>query len=99
MQSRRAGATAVVILLTLCPATAAAELLPLKAYTVAEGLPHNAVNRIVRDSREYLWFCTAEGLALFDGYAFTTFGADEGLLHPNVSDILEMPDGTYWVAT
>lgn len=31
-----------------------AELLPLKAYTVADGLAHNVINKIVRDSRGFL---------------------------------------------
>jgi len=80
-------------------AAARAERLPLKPYTVADGLPHNVINRIVRDTRGFLWFSTAEGLSLFDGYKFTTYGTDEGLLHPYVADILETPDGVYWVAT
>ena len=44
-------------------ATARGERLPLKAYTTANGLAHNVVNKIVRDSRGFLWFCTNEGLA------------------------------------
>jgi len=47
-----------------------AEQLPLQTYTTAEGLPHNEINRIVKDSRGFLWFCTAEGLSRFDGYIF-----------------------------
>ncbi len=43
--------------------TARAERLPIKTYTTADGLAHNAVNRIVRDSRGFLWFCTFEGLS------------------------------------
>src|SRR5438552_1281785 len=47
-----------------------AERLPLKLYTAADGLAHNSLNRIVRDSRGYLWFCTSEGLSRFDGFEF-----------------------------
>jgi ligand-binding sensor domain-containing protein/signal transduction histidine kinase len=85
--------------ISLSTAAARAERLPLKPYTVADGLPHNVINRIVRDTRGFLWFSTAEGLALFDGYTFTTYGSDDGLLHPYVNDILETPEGIYWVAT
>ncbi len=63
-----------VFLLTvflLSPALVQAERLPLKPYTVADGLPNNVITKIVRDSRGFLWFCTAEGLSRFDGYAFT----------------------------
>ena len=79
--------------------TARSERLPLRAYTTADGLAHNVVNKIVRDSRGFLWFCTNEGLARFDGYTFTNYGTKEGLPHPTVNDIVETPAGDYWVAT
>jgi len=76
-----------------------AEHLPIRTYTTADGLPHNNVNRIVKDSRGFLWFCTADGLSRFDGYAFTNFGTSQGLPHANVTDLLETRGGDYWVAT
>src|SRR6266849_6512905 len=79
--------------------TTRAERLPLKAYTTADGLAHNVINKIVRDSRGFLWFCTEEGLSRFDGYTFTTYGTTEGLPHPSVNDLLETRAGDYWVAT
>jgi ligand-binding sensor domain-containing protein/signal transduction histidine kinase len=82
-----------------CAKPVCAAHLPLKTYTVADGLPHNAISCIVRDSRGFLWFCTAEGLSLFDGYRFTNFGVAQGLPHPYVTAILETRDGEYWVAT
>ncbi|MFN2576345.1 MAG: two-component regulator propeller domain-containing protein [Pyrinomonadaceae bacterium] len=78
---------------------AQAERLPLKTYTVADGLAHNEINKIVRDSRGFLWFCTADGLSRFDGYTFTNFGTDQGLPHANVTDLLETRSKEYWVAT
>lgn len=75
------------------------ERLPAKVYTTADGLAHNSVHRILRDSRGLLWFCTAEGLSRFDGYGFTRYGTAEGLPSPNVQDILETKSGIYWVAT
>src|SRR5215831_19404776 len=89
----------LVVLLTLLPNLAAAERLPLKPYTVADGLPNNVINKIVRDSRGFLWFCTAEGLSRFDGYSFTNYGMDQGLPHPAVNDFLETRSGEMWVAT
>jgi ligand-binding sensor domain-containing protein/two-component sensor histidine kinase len=78
---------------------ARAERLPAKVYTTADGLAHNSVHRIFRDSRGLLWFCTAEGLSRFDGYSFTSYGVADGLPNPNVHDILETKSGIYWVAT
>lgn len=73
--------------------------MPLKFYTTADGLPHNSINRIVRDSRGFLWICTSDGLSRFDGYTFTNFGVEQGLPNGNVTDLLETRDGHYWVAT
>src|SRR5437867_9458294 len=86
------------VLLFCCP-TARAERLPLKTYTTADGLPHNVINKIVRDSPGFLWFCTEEGLSRFDGYSFTNFGMEQGLPHGSVNDLLETRGGDYWVAT
>jgi ligand-binding sensor domain-containing protein/signal transduction histidine kinase len=89
----------VVVLLFMVDLAVKAEQLPLKAYTTADGLPHNVINKIVRDSRGFLWFCTDDGLARFDGYEFTNFGTEQGLPHAVVNDLLEARDGEYWVAT
>jgi ligand-binding sensor domain-containing protein len=78
---------------------ARAERLPIKAYTTADGLANNAVNRILRDSRGFLWFCTNEGLSRFDGYSFTNYGIEQGLPSAIVNDLLETREGIYWVAT
>ena len=76
-----------------------AEHLPIKTYTIADGLANDAINRIVRDSRGYLWFCTKEGLSRFDGYTFTNYGRTQGLPGENVNDLLETREGIYLVAT
>ncbi|HZM90385.1 MAG TPA: two-component regulator propeller domain-containing protein [Blastocatellia bacterium] len=88
----------VLLLTTLCP-NAVAERLPIKSYTVADGLAHDRVRRIIRDSRGFLWICTVEGLSRFDGYRFVNYGVEHGLPGGNVSNILETRSGQYWVAT
>ena len=95
----RSSLIALLLLLPTLPQSVRAERLPLKAYTVADGLAHNVINKIVRDSRGFLWFCTAEGLSRFDGYAFTNYTTDQGLPHRNVTDFLETRGGEFWVAT
>jgi ligand-binding sensor domain-containing protein/signal transduction histidine kinase len=76
-----------------------AERLPIKTHTTADGLPRDHINRIVQDSRGFLWFCTSEGLSRFDGYKFVNYGIEEGLPGREVNDFLETRGGTYWVAT
>ena len=87
------------VLVLIAPFDATAERLPIKTYTAADGLAHNDVTRIVKDSRGFLWFCTADGLSRFDGYTFTNFGPAQGLPHSFVNDLLETRGGEYWVAT
>jgi ligand-binding sensor domain-containing protein len=58
---------------------ASAEELPVRVYTIADGLAQEHVLSIRRDSHGYLWFGTAEGFSIFDGYQFTNFGVDDGL--------------------
>jgi ligand-binding sensor domain-containing protein/two-component sensor histidine kinase len=83
----------------LLPATARAEHLPVRVYTSADGLGQNRVKRIVRDSRGFLWFCTADGLSRFDGYRFTTYDTSQGLPYPSINDLLETRQGVYWLAS
>ena len=78
---------------------AAAERLPIRTYATVDGLPSNQINRIVRDSRGFLWLCTGDGLARFDGYGFADYSTDQGLPHGNVTDLLETHDHRYWVGT
>src|SRR5262249_21079047 len=78
---------------------ALAEQLPVKTYTAADGLLRDQVNRIKRDSRGFLWFCTNDGLSRFDGYSFINYTTDDGLPHRIVWDLLETRSGAIWVAT
>src|SRR5579859_5247929 len=66
-----------------------AERLPIRTYTTADGLANDHINRIRRDSRGFLWFCTDEGLSRFDGYTFISYTTNDGLPNPHVNDLLE----------
>jgi ligand-binding sensor domain-containing protein/two-component sensor histidine kinase len=85
--------------LILLATAARAEQLPVRVYTSADGLGQNRVKRIVRDSRGFLWFCTADGLSRFDGYRFTTYDTSRGLPYPSINDLLETRAGVYWLAS
>src|SRR3989441_11935606 len=91
--------TFLLAIVLLFPTFVSGQRLPLKSYTVADGLPNNVINKIVRDSRGFLWFCTGEGLSRFDGYSFTNYGVDQGLPHTTVNDFLETRGGELWIAT
>ncbi|HLK63718.1 MAG TPA: two-component regulator propeller domain-containing protein, partial [Bryobacteraceae bacterium] len=76
-----------------------AERLPIKVYTTADGIASNELGCIVRDSRDFLWFCTSEGLSRFDGQTFRNYGADQGMPGRAAVDFLQTRNGEYWVAT
>ena len=76
-----------------------AESPSFKIYTTQEGLAHDRINNVVRDSRGFLWFCTSEGLSRFDGARFTNFTTDQGLPHRNVTTFYETRNGTYLIGT
>ncbi len=82
-----------------CVSTFYAERLPVKTYTVADGLLRDNVFKIKQDSRGFLWFCTVEGVSRFDGYEFTNFTTDDGLPDRHANDFLETADGTIYIAT
>src|SRR5215469_13035477 len=85
--------------LSLLPLDLCGQQLPIRAYTAADGLPHNDVIGIVKDSHGFLWFCTPGGLSRFDGYQFTNYGTLEGLPSARVETLLETRAGDYWVGT
>jgi ligand-binding sensor domain-containing protein len=93
------GWRAILIVLAAFPSFLKSELLPIRTYTTADGLAANRVDRIVTDSRGFLWFCTAEGLSRFDGSRFTTYGVDEGLPHQTVYTLIETHSGDHWIGT
>src|SRR5260370_37723834 len=66
-----------------------AQRLPLKSYTVAEGLPNNVINKIARDSRGLLWISTREELTRVDSYSFSNYRVGQGLPHTVGNDVLE----------
>ncbi|MBV5343663.1 hypothetical protein JZU68_08705, partial [bacterium] len=41
--------------------------------SVKEGLSQNTVIRILQDSKNYMWFCTRDGLNRYDGTSFKIY--------------------------
>lgn len=82
----------------LVVSAALAEQLPTEVFSVREGLHTTIVDRIVADSKGFVWIPSAEGLARFDGNGFRIFTRADGLPAGAVLDIFERADGSYWVA-
>jgi ligand-binding sensor domain-containing protein len=87
------------LLLAAAPAAGRSELLPIRTYTAADGLPSYEVYAVEADSRGFVWLSMSDGLSRFDGYAFTTYTAADGLPIRNVADFIETREGEYYAAT
>jgi signal transduction histidine kinase/ligand-binding sensor domain-containing protein/DNA-binding response OmpR family regulator len=70
---------------------------------ISDGLSHNQVNCIFKDSEGFMWFGTASGLNRFDGYAFKVFKHDSNnknsVNDDFVTKIFEGPDKKLWILT
>lgn len=71
--------------------------------TVEDGLPNSTVLSVLQDQQGFMWFATADGVARYDGYSFTTFRHDttnnNSLSNNNTFALLESKDGLIWIGT
>ncbi|MFI5137643.1 MAG: two-component regulator propeller domain-containing protein [Sphingobacteriales bacterium] len=68
---------------------------------VSNGLSHNQVNCIFKDSEGFMWFGTASGLNRYDGYTFKTFRHEghnkNSVIDDFIKKIYEGPDKKLWI--
>lgn len=74
-----------------------------KHLEVSDGLSNNSVNTIFKDRDGFMWFGTTTGLNRYDGYTFKIYqhaeNDSESLPDNYIIDIVEMPDGRFWINT
>lgn len=74
-----------------------------KQLEVGDGLSHNQINHIFKDSRGFMWFSTASGLNRYDGYKFKPFfhdpDNDNSLPDNFVMNVQEDGEGRLWIQT
>jgi len=70
---------------------------------ITNGLSHNQVNSIFKDSQGFMWFGTASGLNRYDGYNFKLFKHDasnkSSISDDFVYKIFEGPGKKLWIST
>ena len=70
---------------------------------IENGLSHNQVNAILKDSDGFLWFGTMSGLNRYDGHSFKVFRKQSNdstsLYNNSVNSLYVLPDGKIWVGT
>jgi len=82
----------------LCPLGCVAERLPVRQYTIADGLVQGTVWAIHQDASGFLWLATSDGLSRFDGYRFTNYKQQDGLEYFRVYDVASDQQGHLWMA-
>ncbi len=80
-------------------APAGAQLLNIKHYSHAQGLPQAQIYSVFQDARGYIWVGSNAGLARYDGRRFHSVTARDGLASNTVSRIDQLPAGTMVAAT
>ncbi len=87
----------------LTPAAFSQEQFMFRHIAAKDGLSHNQVNAIYKDSQGFMWFGTAGGLNRYDGYNYRVFRSDEkdpfSLIDNYVEDIQEDGQGNLWIHT
>ncbi len=70
---------------------------------VNQGLSHNQIKCIFRDSKGFMWFGTISGLNRYDGYTIKTFrnipGDPKSVRNSDINSLFEDPDGNIWMTT
>ena len=71
-----------------------------KNFTTIDGLGHNAVTDIYRDTDGIMWFATdGGGVSRYDGSEIVTLTVKDGLASNTVLCICGEPDGAIWFGT
>jgi signal transduction histidine kinase/ligand-binding sensor domain-containing protein len=78
---------------------APAERLPIRVYTIDDGLAGDEIHAVLQDSRGFLWIATESGLSRFDGTRFVEYDPRQGLPSPNVTALAEEAGGALLAGT
>jgi signal transduction histidine kinase/CheY-like chemotaxis protein/ligand-binding sensor domain-containing protein len=95
----------ILFVLTIgpCICYAQQQSLQFEHLGTQQGLSQLDINRIIQDSRGFIWVGSHNGLNRYDGYNFITYrhdAADDSSLSNNmISDLAEDKDGNIWIAT
>jgi signal transduction histidine kinase/ligand-binding sensor domain-containing protein/DNA-binding response OmpR family regulator len=93
----------VILIFACVNASAQSSQYRFSQLDVNNGLSHNQVNCIIKDSQGFMWFSTASGLNRFDGYTFKVYRHDgnnkNSVRDDYVDKIFEGPDKKLWMST
>ncbi len=90
---------AALLAAALGTASARAQRPALRVYGVADGLKYAQTFCVVPDRDGMIWAGTSYGVSRYDGKAFASLTARDGLPHDSVKRLAVSGDGTVWAAT
>lgn len=80
------------------PINLAAQFYPAKTYSIADGLPSNAIYDVVQADNSVMWFVTSKGVTTYDAHSWYVFPDSLQLPTFLSSKIEKSSDGLIWVA-
>lgn len=90
-------------LLFACRLFAQQQQVQFSRLEITNGLSHNQVNTIFKDSQGFMWFGTLSGLNRYDGYDFRVFKHDprdtSTLADDFITSIFELPENRLYLET
>lgn len=72
------------------------------SITINDGLPHNYIAQIYKDSQGFLWFSTHNGLSRYDGYSFVNYNISSSTIRLRsnfISGVCEDRFNRLWIAS
>ena len=94
------------VLMALCFSFSYADAQSMRTYDVSSGLSANSIKDILQDRNGYIWCATSDGLNVFNGVTFKSYGcsyhptSEDGISALNLLSILQHKDDRQiWAAT
>ena len=96
-RASRAGTVTVGwLLLAVWTPPTAAQLYPVRHYTVDDGLPSEVVHDIRQGPDGRMWFATRSGIAVYDGRRWQVYNLDDGFEGADQRAVRWDDEGTAW---
>lgn len=91
----------IIICTTVLKLVAQTDQFQFSRLDISQGLSHNQINTILRDSKGFIWFGTMSGLNRYDGYNFKVYRHNLNDSATIADDLIvrlfEGPENTIWV--
>jgi ligand-binding sensor domain-containing protein len=68
----------------------------IASFGKLHGLKGIIVTRLMQDNTGNLWICTSGGVTKYDGYSFSNFTTEQGLVYNDIRSILQDKNGNIW---